>query len=87
MTFPVPHHTVVVAGGVLGADVGVTGVVVALTAGVVTGAAGVVVAGWLATAAGRLVEVAAGAEVLTAEPQAARLIMPIPVMAIMRIFM
>jgi hypothetical protein len=32
----VPHHTVVVAGGVLAADVGVTGAVVALTAGVVT---------------------------------------------------
>jgi len=57
-----------------------------VVAGVVTGAAEAVAGGWLATA-GWLVVVVAAVELLEAEPQAARPIVPTPAMAIMRIFM
>ena len=63
---------------------------VGVVAGVVTGAAEAVVGGWLATAGWLVVVVvaaAAAAELLEAEPQAARPIVPTPAMAIMRILM
>ena len=65
---------------------------VGVVAGVVTGAAEAVVGGWLATAGWLVVvvvaaAVAAAVELLEAEPQAARPIVPTPAMAIMRILM
>lgn len=89
-----PHQKVAIVavpgvGGTSEAEAaaGAVGVVVgAREVGAVTGAAGVVTGGWLATE-GWLVAVVVGAEVLVAEPQAARAVMQIPAMAVVRIFM